>query len=245
MLNSKISKELKLQHNPVAIIFTDELPEKVKELKSSKESHGCSLSALRDAAKGETVYLNKETPGCNGMKAGMGFVDDIKIPGGREYFLSCGRGEGFPEGEKLKKTPEVAKSYYDGLPKEVMNNEYVIFKPLEGSDEDNISLVTFLVNPDQLSALITLHAYDTGSTDTAYMPMASGCSTIVKLPLAEMKKDNPRAIIGLADIWARPLFDGNILAFTVSYKQYKRMESYANDCFFQAKTWNGVKNRLV
>jgi uncharacterized protein (DUF169 family) len=244
MTSSNIFKELKLKYSPVALILTDELIEEAIQVKATKESHGCSLIALRDAAKGETVYLSKETHGCPGMKSGMGFADSTNIPGGIEYFLSCGRGEGFPKGERLKKTPEVGKSYYEGLPKGVMNNKYIIFKPLEESDRDKAALVTFLVNPDQLSALITLHAYESDSVDTAYMPMSSGCSTIVKLPLAEIKKDNPRAIIGLVDIWARPLFDADILAFTVSYKEFERMESYSKDCFFQVETWEGVKERL-
>lgn len=244
MTSSILFNELKLKYLPVAIILADELPEGAASLKPSKEAHGCSLSALRAAAKGETIYVSKETPGCPGMKSGMGFTDIPNIPGGIEYFLSCGRGEGFPKGERLKKTPEVAKSYYDRLPKAVMDNKYVIFKPLDKSDKDKATLVTFLVNPDQLSALITLRDYESDALDTAYMPMSSGCSTIVKIPLAEMKKENPRAIIGLADIFARPLFDAEILSFTVSYKEFERMESYANDCFFQAETWDGVKERL-
>ncbi len=244
MSNSILFQELKMKYLPVAIILTDDLPQEAVQLRPSKEAHGCSLTALRAAAKGETVYLSIETPGCPGMKSGMGFADSTNIPGGIEYFLSCGRGEGFPKGERLKKTPEVAKSYYDGLPKGVMDNKYIIFKPLEESDKDKASLVTFLVNPDQLSALVTLHSFETDSVDTAYMPMASGCSTIVKIPLAEMKKDNPRAIIGLVDIWARPLFDADILAFTVSHKEYERIESNAKDCFFQVETWEGVKERL-
>jgi uncharacterized protein (DUF169 family) len=216
----------------------------VAQFKPSKEAHGCSLKALRDAGKGETVYLSIDTPGCPGMKAGMGFIDSPNIPGGIEYFLSCGKGEGFPKGERLKNAPEVAKAYYDGLPKGVMNNKYVVFKPLDETEAEKASLVTFLANPDQLSALVSLHAFRADSLDTAYMPMSSGCSTIVRLPLAEMKKDKPRAIIGLADIWARPLFDADILAFTVSYTDFEKMEQDAKDCFFQAETWDGVKNRL-
>lgn len=244
MTSSKLVKELKLKYFPVSIILTDELSIEAMQLTPSKEAHGCSLTALRAAAEGKTVYLSKETSGCPGMKSGMGFTDSVNIPGGIEYFLSCGRGEGFPKGERLKKTPEVARTYYEGLPKEVMPSKYIVLKPLEGSDKNKAALVTFLVNPDQLSALINLHSFETDSLDTAYMPMSSGCSTIVKLPLAEAKKDKPRAVIGLADIWARPIFDADILAFTIPYDDYERMESYAEDCFFQAETWEGIKERL-
>lgn len=244
MLNSTLVKELKLDLLPVAIILTDELPEKANQLNPSKEAHGCSLTALKAAANGETIYISADTPSCPGMKSGMGFTDRPNMPGGIEYFLSCGRGEGFPKGERLKKTPEVAKSYYEGLPTGVMNKKYIVFRPLEESNKDEAALVTFIVNPDQLSALVTLHAYESNILDTAYMPMSSGCSTIVRLPLAEMRQENPRAIIGLADIWARPLLGADKLAFTVSIMDYERMESYASDCFFQVETWKGVKERL-
>lgn len=77
-----------------------------------------------------------------------------------------------------------------------------------------------------------------------YAPMTSGCSSLVKIPLSELNKETPRAVIGLVDIWARPLFGSDIFAITVPYESYLKMEENSKDCFLQAKTWDGVKRRL-
>ncbi|MCX7920544.1 MAG: DUF169 domain-containing protein [Clostridia bacterium] len=244
MQKSNLREELKLEYLPVSVILTDEEPENAVEYDPAKLGGPCTLSAVREAARGNAVYFCESSKGCPGSKPGLGFSDDTKIPGGIEYFLSCGRGEGYPEGEKLKKTPEAAKTYYDNLPKKVMNSKYILFKPVDQTDSDNAKLVIFLATPDQLSALITLFSYESGSTENVIMPMTSGCSSLVKLPLAELKKDNPRAVVGLVDIWARPLFESNIFALTVPFKSYLEMESNSKDCFLQAKTWDGVKKRL-
>ncbi|MCX7746206.1 MAG: DUF169 domain-containing protein [Clostridia bacterium] len=118
-----LSKELKLKYSPISVILTDVLPENVEEFNPGKYNNFCSLTCVREAAKGYTIAMSAESKGCPGARSGMGFADETNMPGGIEYFLSCGRGEGFPEGERLKKTPEIAKAYYAGLPK---NHEFKV-----------------------------------------------------------------------------------------------------------------------
>ncbi|HEY9059118.1 MAG TPA: DUF169 domain-containing protein [Pseudobacteroides sp.] len=204
----------------------------------------CSLPALKESLTGKAVCLSSESKGCPGMKAGLGFTDSPSIPGGIECFLSCGRGEGFPHGERLKKNPEIAKAYYEGLPKNVHNAKYIVFKPVEILNNEEPKLVVFLGNPDQISALISLFSYESSFVDNVITPMTSGCSSLVKIPLNELRRDKPRAVVGLVNIWARPVFEADAFAITVPYEDYLRMEENSRDCFFQAKTWEGVKNRL-
>lgn len=244
-MESNISKELRFKNSPVAVIFSDVLPNDAVAFDPAAMKGICSLSALKEVMKGNSVYFSNESQGCPGMKSGLGFTDMPNIPGGIEYFLSCGRGEGFPPGEKLKKTPEIAKKYYDNLPKNVMNAKYIVFRPIDIIGPEEPKLIIFLANPDQLSALISLFTYESTSLDEVFSPMTSGCSSLIKLPLDESSKEKPRAVIGLIDIWARPIFDPDIFAFTVPYKSYIQMEENSKDCFFQAKTWDGVKSRLI
>jgi hypothetical protein len=244
MLKTNICKELKLKNPPIAVVITDTAPEDAVEFDPSTMKGICSLTALKEAIVGNTVYFSSNSKGCPGFKTGLGFEDGAKIPGGIEYFLSCGKGEGFPEGEKLKKTPEIAKEYYDRLPKNVMNSKYIVFKPVEKVGNEEPKLVIFLANPDQLSALISLFSYESYAMDDVIAPMTSGCSSLIKIPLNELKKENPRAVIGLVDIWARPLFGADIFAITVSFENYLKMEENSKDCFLQAKTWDGIKSRL-
>lgn len=244
MFNSNICKELRMKNPPIAVLFTDTVPEGAIQFDPKIMKGICSLSSLKEAIGGKTVYFSSDSAGCPGMKSGLGFTDTAKIPGGIEYFLSCGRGEGFPPGERLKKTPEIAKTYYEALPKKVHNSKYTIFKPVDKLNDEIPKLIIFLGNPDHLSALISLFSYESVVVDDVFTPMTSGCSSLIKIPLNELKKDKPRAVVGLVDIWARPLFDADMFAFTVPYAVYKRMEENSKDCFLQAKTWDGVKNRL-
>jgi len=243
-METNICKELKLKNPPIAVLITEQLPADAIAFDPSVMKGACSLSGLKEATLGKTVFFSSESRGCPGLRNGLGFQDEVDMPGGVEYFLSCGRGKGYPSGEKLKKTPEIAKGYYDNLPKKVLDAKYVVFKPVESVKDEEPKLVIFLANPDQLSALVTLFTYETAELDNVISPMTSGCSSLVKLPLAEMKKEKPRAVIGLIDIWSRPVFGADTLALAVPYSEYLKMEENSKDCFFQAKTWDGVKSRL-
>lgn len=244
MLETNICRELKLKNPPIAVILTDTLLRDAVVFDPSVTKGICSLTALNEAALGNTICFNSNSRGCPGLKTGLGFENGAKIPGGIEYFLSCGKGKGFPEGEKLKKTPEIAKAYYDKQPKDVHNSKYLVFKPVEKISNECPKLVIFLANPDQLSALISLFSYESCTIDDVIAPMTSGCSSLVKIPLSELNKETPRAVIGLVDIWARPLFGSDIFAITVPYESYLKMEENSKDCFLQAKTWDGIKSRL-
>ena len=244
-MESFLCKELKL-NNPIAVILSDEIPDYAHPFSPGKSHNNCSLNALKLAQSGEAIYISQDTPGCPGMKFGLGFIDHIMIPGGAgfEYFLSCGKGPGFPEGERVKKSPEIAIQFHAKLPKKVHNNKYIIFKPLSENDLDLAKLVVFLANPDQLSALIHLYSYESGAYDEVFAAMCSGCASIVRIPLSEMAKKDARGVIGLVDIFARPNFEPELFAFTISTKKYIEMEENSKNCFFQAYVWNGVKERM-
>lgn len=245
-MDSVLCKELRLSP-PIAVILADELPPAARPFAPVQCPNHCSLHALKLAQAGESICFCRETPGCPGMKFGLGFVDEIRIPGGGkfEYFLSCGQGPGFPEGEKVKKNPGTAMAFYNGLPKQVHRSKYVMFQPLTDDSLARATLVVVLVNPDQLSALVHLYAYESGATDEVFAAMCSGCASILRIPLAELTKPSPRGVIGLIDIFARPNFGANLVALTVPARKFAEMEDNSKDCFFQARTWNGIKQRLA
>ena len=243
-MESFLCKELKL-NNPIAVILSDEIPDYAHQFSPGKCHNNCSLNALKLAQSGETIYISQDTPGCPGMKFGLGFIDHIMVPGGGfEYFLSCGKGPGFPEGEKVKKSPEIAIKFLAKLPKKVHNNKYVIFKPLSENDLELAKLVVFLANPDQLSALIHLYSYESGAYDEVFAAMCSGCASIVRIPLSEIAKKAHRGVIGLVDIFARPNFEPELFGLTISIKKYIEMEANSKNCFLQAHVWNGIKERM-
>jgi uncharacterized protein (DUF169 family) len=242
-MESRIALELKLRYNPVAIIFTDDKPEKALQFQEGR--WGCVVSMLTAASKGKTACFDRSTCGCTGGRLGLGFGEaHSQSPGGIEYFLSTGRGEGFPEGEAYKKTPELAKAFIDQLPITDIPEKYVVFKPLgEVAEADDPRLIMFYATPDQLSALVVLANYDR-ATAAVSIPFGAGCHTVCLIPLNEAKKEMPQGIVGAIDISARPYIDPDILTFTVPYTMFLEMESNIPGSFLEKEAWQKVRQRL-
>lgn len=243
-MKSKIYETLRLRYQPIAISFTDVRPEGAVTLPVGKWS--CVTAMVAAAMKGKTVALAKENVTCFGGGVGMCFGNCYEdFPGGIEYFLSVGRGEGYRAGERYKKTPELAKSFVAALPICDMGKTYVVMRPLEQVREgESVDVVVMYASADQLSALVVLANYDREGRDNVVMPFAAGCQSICLLPYDEGKKPLSRAVIGMTDISARPLIDRDLLSFAVPYNRYLELETNVEECFFGASAWQKVASRL-
>ena len=232
-------KELKLEGKALSIILSNSeaTPERPRDAM-------CTLSLLKRALGGETLCFDGKNMSCPGAVRGMGFTDDIpRIRGGFGNFISYGAGEGFPEGERVKMTPEIGEAMMKLQPIEVLGGfKYIIVKPYEKGD--GASAVTLIANPDQLAGLIQLFNYRTGEYDNVIAPLCSGCASIFRIPLGELKREKPRAVIGNVDTLARTHFDKNTFFFTAPVKAFEEMIGDAKTCFFTTFNWKGVKERL-
>ncbi|MHB9035474.1 MAG: DUF169 domain-containing protein [Armatimonadota bacterium] len=244
-MKSKLALELKLRYSPVAILLSNEKPEGAIQFKEG--TWGCTVALFASAARGKTAAMDYNTTTCGGGRIGLGFCDEFEgPPGGIEYFLSTGRGEGYPEGECYKKTPELAKAFVDALPKRKISSEYVIFKPLDAIDPtvETPVLVSLLANPDQLSALIVLANYDRATNDNVKIEFGAGCHSIFLIPFDEVQKDEPKAILGVTDITARPYVDPDLFSFTIPYAMFNEMEANIPGSFLEKNDWKKVRERI-
>ncbi|MFA5384208.1 MAG: DUF169 domain-containing protein [Eubacteriales bacterium] len=142
-MEDRIARELQMKFEPVAVIFTNELPPDALQFKEGK--WGCVIAMLTASAKGRITAFSRETCGCGGGRVGLGFGGFLEgMRGGIEYFLSSGR-EGHSEGEGYKKTPGIAKSFVDQLPVTDIPYTYVVFKPLSLADpeKETLQLIIF------------------------------------------------------------------------------------------------------
>jgi uncharacterized protein (DUF169 family) len=244
-MKSEVAARLKLRYLPVAILFTNEKPAGAIEFAENKR--GCVAAMLTAATKGKTVVFGRNTYGCPGGSIGLGFGSRFDtIPGGFSKFLSTGAGEGYPEGEGYKKTPELAQQFADGLPVTDVPEKYVVFKPLEEVDEakEDPSVVVFYVNADQLSALVVLTNYGRSTNDNVAIPFAAGCHQTCLIPFSEGMKDHPKAIVGMTDISARPVIDADLLSFSMSFSLFKEIESNISGSFLDKHAWEKVVKRI-
>lgn len=244
-MESRIARELKLRFQPVAILFTDDKPEGALQFKEG--AWGCAVAMLTAASSGKTAVFDRSTTGCKGAVTGLclGSAYD-SIPGGIEYFLSTGRGEGYPEGEAYKKTPELAEAYVKQVPIADIPFTYVVFKPLNKVDieAEKPRLVCIYANPDQLSALTVLANYGRQSNDNVILRFGSACSTICLLPYRESESEHPRAVVGITDVSARPFVDPEILSFTVPFAMFQEMEADVPGSFLEKEAWAKVRRRI-
>ena len=264
-MESAIAAAVRLRYQPVAILWTDEKPEGALQLKEGK--WGCVMWLLAAAARGKTVVFDRKTYGGWGGGVGLGFGNTYrKFPGGLEcfyHFISSGnegweRGkrigkkiggfvqgellDDFTHGERYIKSPDLVKEYLASMPMIDIPAAYVVFKPLDrvAIVKETPVVVVFLVNPDQLSALVVLANYAREGNEHVAIPFSAGCQTIGILAYREARAEKQRAIIGLTDLSARKYLrklGKDLMTFTVPFKMFQEMEANAEGSFLQRETW--------
>jgi uncharacterized protein (DUF169 family) len=268
-MDSKIAAAIHLELDPVALVWADEKPEGAMEFTAGK--WGCVLFLLAAAAKGRTAVASRETFGCFGGGVGLGFGEQYKnFPGGEECFCrflssgnagiepgqSIGRAmaasgaaamaEDFLLGERYLKSPEGARKFVAGLPIMDIPARYVLMKPLGDVDftQDDVRSITFLVNPDQLSALVVLANYDGQHNENVIIPFGAGCQSIGICTFRENEREHPRAVVGLIDLSARknlrPQLGKDLLSLSVTAGMFQRMEGSVEGSFLERETWKSL-----
>lgn len=266
-MRSKIAEAVKLNHQPVAIVFSDEKPEGATEFK--ERAWGCHMWLMSGAAKGKTAVSSRKTFGCFGGGVGAGFGNQYKnFAGGEEgfcKFLSSGnagdpKGEAvakemekfarkefiddYLKGERYIKTPEGVEEFIREVPMKDVPTEYVVYKPLSEVDLEKETPVTivFFSDPDQFSAIGVLANYYRPGNENVIFPYAAGCQVIGVYAYKEAESDNPRAVAGPLDLSARlylrNAFGEDVMTMSIPWKMFLDMEENVEGSFLQRHTWS-------
>jgi uncharacterized protein (DUF169 family) len=225
---------------PIIFYYTDEEGHAEKAPKDPKTP--CIMGAINNVRTGKSLTMDAESIGCPGGKKWLGFSD--RLAPSFNYFLSCGI-PGKVEGERYKKTPETVAELLEGWPKFKAPARYIVFKrwdKLEASDQPEI--VIFFAAADVLSGLFTLANFDVAHPNGVITPMGSGCSSIVFNPYQEKDLAQPRGVIGLFDISARPFIGADELTFAAPFKKITAMASNMEESFLITDSWKKVQKRI-
>ena len=76
-------------------------------------------------------------------------------------------------------------------------------------------------------------------------PFGAGCSSIIYYPYLEFAKKQPRAVLGMFDVSARPCVTPDILTLAVTWPKFERMVSNMPESFLTTDSWQKVKRRIA
>ena len=237
----RLAEILKMENHPVAIYRNEKIPEGA----FIPGSH-CGIPPLlvRCARTGEVCSTDNEHSVCHGSKSGFGFG------GISSRQRSAWSASVVPEeaqdmkhkstGQSYFKTPEIAliqmepiKDYGDG-------SDAIVFQDLDDAiaQERPIEVVLFLVDPARLTALMQLAAFSKETPGPAcIMPYGHACQQVYAIPRAEGESDDPHAVVGMTDMYARRFVGKDQLSFAVPYKLYQRMERDIDDSFLMKENF--------
>jgi hypothetical protein len=226
---------------PLVFYYTDD--EKQAEAARAPKEHRCIIGDLQRVRHGTSLKFEADTIGCAGGKRYLGFSKTMRPD--FEYFLSYGI-PGKLEGERYKKSPELVTRVMKIMPVITSPSRFIVFKrwdKLQAADEPVVAI--FLASPDVLSGLFTLANYDREDLTGVISPFGAGCSTIVQYPYMEMNAAQPRAIIGMLDVSARPCVHANAISFALPMVRLRQMIANMDESFLITSSWRKVSRRIV
>ncbi len=225
---------------PIGFYYSDTAEPKF--MAKPPKGHRCIIGDLAKVRNGKTMCFDVHTIGCGGGKRYLGFESE-RAPN-FEYFLSYGI-PGKLEGERYKKSPELVKEHMNYQKPSKAPGDYIIFKRWDHmEDGDKPLVVIFFAPPDVLSGLFTLANYDEPQPNGVIAPFGAGCASIVDYPYKELESSEPRAVLGMFDVSARPCVSSNVLSFAVPWPKYVRMVDNMKDSFLITKSWDKVRMRI-
>ena len=224
---------------PLTFYYADEPPAEVKASPPSKGWH-CFVADLTVVRKGGSLCVDEPALGCG--KRFCGFT--VPQRPNFEYFLSCGI-PGKMEGERYKKTPEIVKQIMAEWPDWQAPARYLVLKRWDKLLEtDRPEAAIFFARPDILSGLFTLANYEEAEPYGVIAPFSAGCGTIIQYPFLENQRENPRCVLGMFDVSARPCVKADELTFAAPMKKFARMIHNLEESFVITRSWEKVMHRL-
>lgn len=234
--------------NPVAIYRSDRMPND-----ASVPTGHCGIPSLfvRCARTGRKCAADKDHIFCHGAVSGFGF-------GGMKdrYLSACRLSEVPPEyAGKMKhegkgdfRTPEIALTQLAAIKDYGAGEDAIVFQRLEDAVEEQrpIEVVVYLCDPTRISALTLLAGFGKSTPGPAtIIPYGHACQQIYAIPRAEGESQDPHAVLGMTDIYARRFIPENMFSFAVPYVLYQRMASDLSSSFLGREKWPEMLEKCV
>ncbi len=172
----------------------------------------CVYSFFDCWTKGETLHLTRDHYGCGGAGHWMW---GIQLRSRKEFI------EFLVDDEGLKASHELMENWIDSSKPYRAEHLHLFLGPLKEDAWSYVKTVTFLVNPDQLSALMIGAQYHgaPGDPPSVIAPFGSGCSQFQ--PFKDL--GIAQSSIGATDIAMRRHIPPDILSLTVTKRMFRQL----------------------
>jgi hypothetical protein len=172
----------------------------------------CVFSFFKRWLEGKTLHVTRERYGCGGAGHWMWGLE-VRT---RKEFIKF-----LVDDEGLKASPQLMEKWIDGRRTYQTQHAHIFIGSLKSAAWPYLKTVTFLVNPDQLSALCVGAQYHSAPEDPppVIAPFGSGCSQFQ--PFKNL--DIAQASIGATDIAMRHHLPADILGFTVTKPMFRQL----------------------
>jgi len=265
-MKSAVVEHLEPGFEPVALIWSDQMPSEALQFKKGR--FGCILHLFAEASRrGSVAGASRETTVCTGGRAALGFgvdfvesVDQLDhyaaifskgLDSARDREVHRERMESvrpswrplYEFGERRHCSFECAREWIKScLPKYDIPNKYVLVKPLCDADPgENIRSVTFFVDPLELAGLITLLGSVVEGADPVHVPQGADCFRIGCFAYDQYASERPRAVLGILDVDGREImhrkFRDETVSLTIPMPLFELMEREAGDSILQLPAW--------
>jgi uncharacterized protein (DUF169 family) len=270
MMKSVIVQYLKPEFEPVAVVFSDSIPDNTLQFEKGK--FGCVLNLFAEASRrGRIAGGSRETISCPGGRAALGLdheglTSDIdfcatifskglasapdqaayrkRMEAARESWQPL-----YQYGERRHSSFELAMKWLQNdMPRYQVPARYVLFKPLgETEPEDDVRVVIFPVNPVELAGLSTLLGSVVEGRDPIMVPPGADCFRIAGYPYPRSDAGPPRAVLGMLDIDGREVmrkrFSDGILTLAIPIHLFELMEQEAEDSVLRIPGWQALRSK--
>lgn len=204
--------EIKL---PLIGFYDAPTPEAFEPLtKPDPENPMCLFKCYENWLDGKTLCLHGENFGCGGCGHWLFGKETFD----EEDFITL-----MVDKEGLKESKALLRLWFDHTKRYKPKYPYLFIGPLRKDMSEYLKSITFLVNPDQLSALlIGTHYYYAPDDPIPPVAVAFGTGCMQLLPLFK-DIDYPQAMIGATDMGMRQFLPPDILTFTTTFPLFQQL----------------------
>ena len=234
----RLKSALRLETPLIAVYDSAPTPEFEPTVKATGRT--CCFAYYKRWLNGETLVIQRGNGGfanpkhgCPGAQNAFGLGEGY--PSFMANFLTDGKGA--PMGEGLKATPELAQEFLDRARPLTPSGDTVLIGPLRVEQWDHVRSVTFFVDPDRLSGVMTLAGYWSSDPNLMFAPFSSGCGLLWR-ELENAGADRP--VIGCTDLAMRRYIPPEVMCFTVSPARFEQMIGFPDEAFLNKEWWNDL-----